>query len=69
MRAVLKNLIDGLSEAWIKVGQYWRIPMFISDYSSQAEIGAKGNQPAVSLEACVQWLHLKQLEHLLAAYG
>jgi len=26
MRAVLKNLIDGLSEAWIKVGQYWRIP-------------------------------------------
>ena len=26
MRAVLKNLIDGLSEAWLKVGKYWRVP-------------------------------------------
>ena len=26
MRDVLKNLIDGLSEAWVKVGKYWRIP-------------------------------------------
>ena len=26
MRTVLKNLIDGLSEAWVKVGQYWRVP-------------------------------------------
>src|SRR4028118_2333838 len=26
MRDVLKNLIDGVSEAWVKVGQYWRIP-------------------------------------------
>ena len=26
MRDVLKNLIDGLSEAWIKVGKYWRVP-------------------------------------------
>lgn len=24
MRDVLKNLIDGLSEAWVKVGKYWR---------------------------------------------
>lgn len=34
MRDVLKNLVDGLTEAWLKVGKYWRIPMFISDYSS-----------------------------------
>ncbi|MDV2993125.1 MAG: IS4 family transposase ISNpu3 [Chroococcidiopsis sp. SAG 2025] len=26
MRDVLKNLIDGLSEAWVKVGKYWRVP-------------------------------------------
>ncbi|MDV2990444.1 MAG: hypothetical protein N4J56_006225 [Chroococcidiopsis sp. SAG 2025] len=25
MRDVLKNLIDGLSEAWVKVGKYWRV--------------------------------------------
>lgn len=24
MRDVFKNLIDGMSEAWIKVGKYWR---------------------------------------------
>jgi Insertion element 4 transposase N-terminal/Transposase DDE domain len=26
MRDVLKNLIDGLTEAWVKVGKYWRVP-------------------------------------------
>lgn len=26
MRDVLKNLIDGLTDAWIKVGKYWRVP-------------------------------------------
>ena len=26
MRDVLKNLIDGLAEAWVKVGKYWRVP-------------------------------------------
>jgi len=26
MRDVLKNLIDGLSENWVKVGKYWRVP-------------------------------------------
>lgn len=25
MRDVLKNLIDGLSETWVKVGKYWRV--------------------------------------------
>lgn len=34
MRAVLKNLVDGLSEAWIRVGRYWKVPMFVSDNSS-----------------------------------
>jgi hypothetical protein len=26
MRDVLKNLIDGLNEAWVKIGKYWRFP-------------------------------------------
>ena len=26
MRDVLKNLIDGLAEGWVKVGKYWRVP-------------------------------------------
>lgn len=26
MRDVLKNLIDGLTFAWVKVGKYWRFP-------------------------------------------
>lgn len=26
MRDVLKNLVDGLAEAWVKVVKYWRIP-------------------------------------------
>lgn len=26
MRTVLKNLLDGLSEAWVRVGKYWRVP-------------------------------------------
>lgn len=26
MRDVLKNLVDGLSEAWVKLGKYWHIP-------------------------------------------
>ena len=35
MRSVLKNLVDSLSEAWIRVGRYWKVPMFISNYSSR----------------------------------
>ncbi|WP_338421935.1 transposase domain-containing protein, partial [Nostoc flagelliforme] len=26
MRDVLKNLVDGMSEAWVHVGKYWRVP-------------------------------------------
>ncbi len=26
MRSVLKNLVDGVSTAWVRVGQYWRVP-------------------------------------------
>jgi len=42
MRDVLKNLVDGLTEAWVKVGKYWRIPCKERDYSSPTKIGARG---------------------------
>ncbi len=48
MRAVLKNLVDGLSEAWIRVGRYWKVAMFVSDNSSQTAIAAKSNESAIS---------------------
>ena len=25
-RTVLKNLVDGLSDAWVRVGLYWKVP-------------------------------------------
>ncbi len=48
MRDVLKNLIDGLAEAWVKVGKYWRVPMFIGNHTSSAAIGNKGDESVVS---------------------
>ena len=48
MRDVLKNLIDGLSEAWVKVGKYWRVPMFVSHHTSEAAIRCKGDEPIIS---------------------
>jgi Insertion element 4 transposase N-terminal/Transposase DDE domain len=40
MRDVLKNLIDGLSEAWVKVGKYWRIPCKSAITQSRQRLGA-----------------------------
>lgn len=39
MRGVLKNLIDGLSEAWVKVGLYWRVPCKSSITEARQRIG------------------------------
>ncbi len=47
MRDVLKNLVDGLTEAWVKVNKYWRVPMFISNYSSPTKIGITSNESAI----------------------
>ncbi len=47
MRDVLKNLIDGLTFAWVKVGKYWRVPMFISNNASPTKIGSEGDEPIV----------------------
>jgi len=40
MRDVLKNLVDGLSEAWIKVGKYWRIPCKSAITQARQRLGA-----------------------------
>lgn len=40
MRAVLKNLVDGLNEAWVRVGKYWRIPCKSSITEARQRVGA-----------------------------
>jgi len=40
MRDVLKNLIDGMSEAWIKVGKYWRVPCKSAITQARQRLGA-----------------------------
>ena len=47
MRDVLKNLVDGLSEAWVKLGKYWHIRVQISNYSSPTAIRAKGDESVI----------------------
>ena len=39
MKTVLKNLVDGLSEAWVKVGQYWRVPCKSSISETRQRLG------------------------------
>jgi hypothetical protein len=39
MRTVLKNLVDGLSEAWVRVGYYWRVPCKSSITEARQRIG------------------------------
>jgi hypothetical protein len=40
MRDVLKNLIDDLNEAWIKVGKYWRFPCKSAITQARQRLGA-----------------------------
>jgi hypothetical protein len=41
MRDVLKNLIDGMSEAWVKVGKYWRMPCKSAITQARQRLGAR----------------------------
>ena len=41
MRDVLKNLIDGQKEAWIKVGKYWRVPCKSAITQARQRLGAR----------------------------
>ena len=40
MRDVLKNLIDGLSEGWVKVEKYWRFPCKSAITQARQRLGA-----------------------------
>lgn len=41
MRTVLKNLVDGLSEGWVRVGKYWRVPCKSSITEARQRIGCQ----------------------------
>ena len=41
MRTVLKNLVDGLSEALVRVGKYWRVPCKSSITEARQRIGCQ----------------------------
>jgi Insertion element 4 transposase N-terminal/Transposase DDE domain len=41
MRGVLKNLVDGLSEAWVKVGEHWKAPSKSSITEARQRVGAR----------------------------
>ncbi len=41
MRTVLKNLVDGLSETWVRVGQYWRVPCKSSITEARQRVGSQ----------------------------
>lgn len=40
MRDVLKNLMDGMSEAWIKIGNYWKVPCKSAITQARQRLGA-----------------------------
>jgi hypothetical protein len=40
MRDVLKNLVDGLSVGWVKVGKYWRVPCKSAITQARQRLGA-----------------------------
>ena len=41
MRDVLKNLIDGMSDTWVKVGKYWRAPCKSALTQARQRLGAR----------------------------
>ena len=41
MRDVLKNLVDGLTEAWVKVGKYWPIPCKSAITQARQRLGSR----------------------------
>lgn len=41
MRDVLKNLVDGMTEVWVKVGKYWRIPCKSAITQARQRLGSR----------------------------
>ena len=41
MREVLKNLVDGLAESWVKVGKYWPVPCKSAITQARQRLGSQ----------------------------
>ena len=41
MKTVLKNLVDGLTENWVRVGKYWRVPCKSSITEARQRVGCR----------------------------
>ena len=48
MRDVLKNLLDGLNEVWLKTGKYWKTPCKAAITKARKRLGQECNEPVVS---------------------
>ena len=47
MRDVVKNLIDGLNEVWLKTGKYGKIPCKAAITKARKRLGQECNEPVV----------------------
>jgi hypothetical protein len=47
MSCVLKNLVNGLSREWTKLGKYWRVPNSASISEARQRLGSSGNESAI----------------------
>jgi hypothetical protein len=48
MRDVLKNLIDGLNEVWLKMGKYCKTPCKAAITKARKRLGQECNEPVIS---------------------
>lgn len=48
MRDVLKNLIYGLNEVWLKTGKYWKTPCKAAITKARQRLGQECNEIVVS---------------------
>jgi len=42
METVLKNLVNGLSRQWTRLGQYWKVPSSSSISEARQRVGCQG---------------------------
>ncbi len=63
MRSVLKNLIDGLSEAWIRVGRYWKVPCKSAITQARQRLG-----PRVMSQLFYQLVHPMATTETIGAF-
>ena len=47
MGSVLKNLVNGLSRQWTRLGQYWKVPNSSSITEARSASGLSGDEPII----------------------